>query len=80
MSNLKRLSGREIIKELESIGFSVTRQKGSHVRLSRFSLENTEHISIPNHDEIDRGTQKGIIRSLKPFITEKEINKIFYTE
>lgn len=79
MPNLKRLSGKEIIKELESIGFSVTRQKGSHVRLSRFSLNNTEHISIPNHSEIDKGTQKGIIKVLKPFITEQEINNIFYT-
>ncbi len=79
MPNLKRLSGKEIIKGLESIGFSITRQKGSHIRLSRFSLNNTEHVSIPNHDEIDKGTQKSIIRSLKPFITEKEINNIFYT-
>lgn len=80
MSNLKRLSGKEIIKELESIGFLVTRQKGSHIRLSRFFLNNTQHISIPNHDEIDRGTQKSIIRSLESFITEKEIKNIFYTD
>ena len=79
MLNLKRLSGKEIIKELELLGFGVTRQKGSHIRLSRFSLSNSEHISVPNHDEIDRGTQKSIIRSLKPFITEKEIDNIFYT-
>ena len=79
MPNLKRLSGKEIIKELESIGFSVTRQKGSHVRLSRFSLNDTQHVSIPNHNEVDRGTEKGIIRALKPFITEEEINNIFYT-
>ncbi len=80
MPNLKRLSGKEIIKGLESIGFSVTRQKGSHVRLSRFSIDNTEHVSIPNHDEIDKGTQKSIIRSLKPFIIEEEIHKIFYID
>jgi predicted RNA binding protein YcfA (HicA-like mRNA interferase family) len=80
MPNLKRLSGKEIIKSLESIGFSVTRQKGSHVRLSRFSLDGAEHITIPNHDELDKGTEKNIIRSLKPCITEKEIQDIFYTE
>lgn len=80
MPNLKRLSGKDIVQKLESIGFSVTRQKGSHIRLSRFSLDTTEHVSIPNHDELDKGTQKSIIRALKPFVTEKEIEDIFYTK
>jgi predicted RNA binding protein YcfA (HicA-like mRNA interferase family) len=80
MPNLKRLSGKDIIKALEAIGFSVTRQKGSHVRLSRFSLDGgAEHVTIPNHDEIDKGTEKSIIRSLKPFVTEEQIQTIFYT-
>lgn len=30
------MSGQEVIGKLESIGFAVTRQKGSHVRMSRF--------------------------------------------
>jgi predicted RNA binding protein YcfA (HicA-like mRNA interferase family) len=80
MPNLKRQSGKDIIKELEGLGFSVTRQKGSHVRLSRFSIGDTVHITIPNHDELDLGTQKSIIRSLKPYIQEEDIKSIFYTE
>ena len=80
MPNLKRLSGREIVKELELLGFSVVRQKGSHIRLSRVNINETQNISIPNHDELDRGTEKAIIRTLKPFLTLEEINNIFYTE
>ncbi|MFA7285766.1 MAG: type II toxin-antitoxin system HicA family toxin [Candidatus Paceibacterota bacterium] len=80
MPNLKRLSGKEIIKELEALGFVVVRQKGSHIRLSRVNINETQNISIPNHDELDRGTQKAIIRALKPFLTLEEINNIFYTE
>ncbi len=80
MPNLKRQSGKDIIKELEVLGFSVTRQKGSHVRLSRFSVDGTDHISIPDHNELDRGTQKSIIRSLKPCINEDDIKSIFYTD
>ena len=80
MPNLKRVSGKDVIKELESLGFSVTRQKGSHVRLSRYSLDTTEHVTVPNHNELDKGTEKAIIRALKSFLTEKEITDIFYTE
>lgn len=79
MPNLKRLSGEEIVKALESLGFSVIRQKGSHIRLSRFSLNETQNISIPNHKELDRGTQRAIIRTLKPFLTIEEIDNTFYT-
>ena len=32
-----------------------------------FLLNNTEHISIPNHSEIDKGTQKGYNKSFKAF-------------
>lgn len=31
MQKLPRLSGKEVIKALSKIGFSVARQKGSHV-------------------------------------------------
>ncbi len=80
MPNLKRLSGQELIRKLESVGFSITRQKGSHIRLSRFSLDKTVHVTIPNHNELDKGTQKAIVRSVISILTEKEINDIFYTE
>lgn len=79
MPKLKRLSGKEIVKELELLGFSITRQRGSHVRMSRFSLNGTQKVTIPNHDELDRGTEKNIIRALESFLKQEEINNIFYT-
>lgn len=56
----RNLSGREFIKSLEKIGYEVTRQKGSHVRLTcRFPTEH--HITIPNHDPIKLGTLSAIL-------------------
>jgi predicted RNA binding protein YcfA (HicA-like mRNA interferase family) len=80
MPNLKRLSGKDIVQSLEALGFSITRQKGSHIRLSRFSVNSTEHVTIPNHSELDKGTEKSIIRSLQAFLNEEEIQAIFYTK
>jgi predicted RNA binding protein YcfA (HicA-like mRNA interferase family) len=52
MPELPKLSGREIIKILESLGFQVVRQKGSHIvlRKSHFGCV------IPNHKEVAIGT------------------------
>ncbi|MEQ9411969.1 MAG: type II toxin-antitoxin system HicA family toxin [Fuerstiella sp.] len=42
-------SGRQLAKRLESLGYSITRQKGSHMRLT--TTQNKEHhVTIPVHD------------------------------
>ena len=49
------VSGKEIIRALEKIGYSSVRQKGSHVRL--IDDANPEHkpVTVPLHKEIDKG-------------------------
>ena len=43
------LSGQELIRHVAKLGYGVTRQTGSHVRLT--SLEVGEHhVTVPNHD------------------------------
>ena len=60
MSNLPRISGRECVKALNSVGFHLKRQEGSHLILRR------DHpfaqVVIPDHKELDRGTLRAIIR------------------
>ena len=76
----RSVSGNELIKSLQKIGYTVTRQKGSHIRLTCL-LPNTEHhITIPNHDPIKIGAFSAILTDVAAIhqISKQElINKIF---
>jgi predicted RNA binding protein YcfA (HicA-like mRNA interferase family) len=48
------------MKTLGTIGFVVSRQRGSHITMVRKSPPS--QITIPNHKELDRGTLRAIIR------------------
>ena len=52
------LSGAEIIRALEVIGFRQVRQRGSHVVLRRGEAG----CVVPLHREVKRGTLGGILR------------------
>jgi predicted RNA binding protein YcfA (HicA-like mRNA interferase family) len=58
MPRLPRISGRECISALQKLGFSVTRQKGSHIVLRR----GNSGCVVPNHNEIRVGTLSGILK------------------
>lgn len=54
------LTGKELIKALGKLGYEVTRQSGSHIRLTT-SRNGTHHITIPDHRPIKVGTLSGIL-------------------
>ncbi len=54
------LSGRELIKALERVGYAVTRQSGSHIRLTHGDI-NQHHITIPDHTPLRVGTLSAIL-------------------
>lgn len=60
MSELPRLSGRECVKALESVGFVQKRQVGSHIILRKD--DPFAHRIAPDHKALDRGTLRAIIR------------------
>ena len=60
MSKLPIISGKKCIKVLETFGFVVYRQRGSHVTLVREYPPN--QTTVPLHKELDRGTLKAILR------------------
>lgn len=62
MLKLPRLSGKEVIKTLSKVGFSIARQKGSHIILTKQTNEGKRGVVVPNHKEIDKGTLLEIIR------------------
>ncbi|MCB0767320.1 MAG: type II toxin-antitoxin system HicA family toxin [Flavobacteriales bacterium] len=54
------LTGKELIRALAKLGYEVTRQSGSHMRLTT-SRNGTHHITIPDHRPIKVGTLAGIL-------------------
>lgn len=56
------ISGIEVIKRLKKAGFIATRQKGSHVRLEKYTSEKTIKLTVPLHAELKKGTLNRIIK------------------
>ena len=54
------VSGPQLAKALASLGYRVTRQTGSHMRLT-CERPSQHHITIPNHDSLRLGTFAGIL-------------------
>ena len=47
------ISGKEAVKALQKNGFSVVRQKGSHVHLIKNEGEMQRHVTVPVHANKD---------------------------
>jgi predicted RNA binding protein YcfA (HicA-like mRNA interferase family) len=60
MSKIPKLSGRECLKVLAKAGFVFKRQEGSHIIVRRD--EPFAQLVVPDHQELDRGTLRAIIR------------------
>jgi len=59
MPKLPILSGREIVKVFERLGWEVARQRGSHIILVKEGHIAT--LSVPDHREVARGTLRSLI-------------------
>ena len=53
------LSGKEVVKVLGKLGYTVNDQKGSHIHL-RHPVRRP--LTVPNHPEFARGTLRIIIK------------------
>ncbi len=62
MPKLRRVSGKETVKALERLGFTVVRQRGSHVVMKKVTPEGAVGCSVPLHRELAVGTLRGILR------------------
>ena len=58
MPKLPRVSGAEVVRALERLGFTVARQRGSHIVLRRGSVG----CVVPNHRELKTGTLAGVLK------------------
>jgi predicted RNA binding protein YcfA (HicA-like mRNA interferase family) len=53
------VSGQRLVKSLERDGWTVARQRGSHVRMKH--PERRIALTVPLHRELKRGTLSGIL-------------------
>ncbi|MCX8184055.1 MAG: type II toxin-antitoxin system HicA family toxin [Crenarchaeota archaeon] len=79
MPRLKILGGKDVVKILSRFGFTIISQRGSHVKLRRILPDGTKQsLTIPLHEELDKGTLKAIYRQALRFIPEEELKPHFY--
>lgn len=61
MSRLPRdLSGDDLAKALQELGYRVTRQSGSHMRLTT-QTGGEHHVTVPRHKPLRVGTLNAIV-------------------
>ena len=60
------ISGPEAVKALRRLGFEVTRQEGSHIRMAKGGC----HITVPNHKALLPKTLQSVLKQAN--ITREE--------
>lgn len=57
------ISGADLVKALKKLDYSVTRQKGSHIRLTT-QQDGEHHEVIPNHNPLKVVTLASILKGI----------------
>jgi predicted RNA binding protein YcfA (HicA-like mRNA interferase family) len=57
------ISGIDLAKRLKKYGYTITRQTGSHIRLTTYQ-NGEHHITIPQHKDLRVGTLSAIMSDL----------------
>jgi predicted RNA binding protein YcfA (HicA-like mRNA interferase family) len=60
----RNISAEELIRKLVRLDYQITRQVGSHIRLTRSDEREQQHITIPNHSPLRVGTLNNILQEL----------------
>ena len=60
----RNISGKDLIKALSRLDYEVTRQTGSHVRLTT-QRNGKHHITVPAHDPVKIGTLNAILKGIR---------------
>jgi predicted RNA binding protein YcfA (HicA-like mRNA interferase family) len=57
------LGAQDLIRAIRPLGYTVTRQHGSHIRVTT-RQDGEHHEVIPNHNPVKVGTLHGILKSI----------------
>ena len=68
MAQLPNLSGKEVVRIFEKLGWEFSRQSGSYIVLTKDG--EIASLSVPNHKEVAKGTLRSLIRAANLTIDE----------
>lgn len=61
------IGGEELAKLLSKYGYEITRQTGSHLRLTT-TLKDEHHLTIPKHKPLKVGTLSSILNEVASYL------------
>jgi predicted RNA binding protein YcfA (HicA-like mRNA interferase family) len=61
LHGLPVVSGKDLLRLLDKLGYTIVRQRGSHVQLRCITPSGEHMITVPLHDEIAPGTLHDIL-------------------
>ncbi len=82
MPRLRSLSGKDVVKILEGLGFATVGIRGSHHIMRRIVDEETQTINVPVHGNkaLGTGMLKRLYRDMQRYISEDDLKSHFYTD
>ena len=75
------LDGSELASALRNLGYHISRQTGSHIRLTSSVKGAEHHVTIPRHSPLKVGTLSAILGDISSYLDiEKEevVKKLFH--
>lgn len=81
MTELRRLSARDVLRALGSFGFKVVAIRGSHAKLRRVMASGERQtLTVPIHKVIAPETLHAIFRQACRYIPEADLRSWFFTD
>ncbi len=78
---LRRLSAREVLRALRTVGFEVVATRGSHAKLRRLRADGAvETRTVPLHRGLAPGTIAAIYRQALRFVPEEQLRALFFAD
>ncbi len=76
------LGGHELAKLLRRYGYEITRQKGSHLRLTTNLRGYEHHLTIPAHRQLKIGTLNTILVQVSAYlnVTRRELEQELFNQ
>lgn len=78
MRTPRDLSARDLIKILGKYGYQITRQKGSHIRLTLTNAKGEHHVTVPNHNPLRLGTLLSIVADVTAYLEIDDKDSFFF--
>jgi predicted RNA binding protein YcfA (HicA-like mRNA interferase family) len=64
----RELSGEALASLLRRYGYGISRQTGSHLRLTSTRSGETHHVTIPRHQSLKVGTLSAILANVAAYL------------